>query len=173
MRPRCLTLVVACAVVSATEATAEEASRTQGPRVRVTSAAAPSGRLVGTLVGLDDDALTVRPSKESGDVRLKRDSIAGLEVSRRRGNRGKAIGLGILAGAALGAAVGAATTPDDSWFTKGEGAGAVAILGAPLGALLGLGFSHGEKWETTTPDRLRVAILPVQGGAGVSLAFGF
>lgn len=169
--------VAGCLIVvsiAAPALAAEGAGPASGPRLRVTSPTAPSGHVVGTLVGIDDDALTLRASGQTGDVRLKRESIAKLEVSRKRGNRGKAMIVGFLVGAAAGAVLGASTiSNNDAFITPEEAAAILAILGAPTGALLGLACSHGEKWETTTPDRLHVAITPTRGGLAVGVSFAF
>jgi hypothetical protein len=104
-------------------------------------------------------------------------AITQLEVSRRRSNRGKVIGLGALAGAVVGGAIGLADEPDcrsgDFLCMKGASTAAGVIIGAPVGALIGLAFSHGERWESTSSDGLRVAIAPMKGGGAVRLSFRF
>jgi hypothetical protein len=179
MRSSLVAVVVGLAIVSGgARGSADEGSRREGPRVRVTSTAVPSGRLVGTLVGLDGEALTVKPSKEGAEVRLKQAAIDRLEVSRRRGNRGKAVGLGVLVGAAAAGVLGLATGDDCRQgsfvcFDRGTTSAMYGVVAVPAGALIGLAFSHGEKWEITSPDRLRVVIAPTRAGAAFRVSFEF
>lgn len=179
MLSRAIALIVGLILFSTPQpAAAEDQPDPEGPRVRVTSPVAPSGRIEGTLVGLDEEALTVRESKESSDVRLRRESITGVEISRRRSNRGKAVAIGALVGGGVALGIGLATGKDCQpgdflCFDKGATSVLSGLLTVPAGALLGLAFSHGEKWETTTVDRLSVAIGPVRGGAAISLSFRF
>ena len=178
MRFPLLASLVGLLLLPSVLAGAEDSARPQEPRVRVTSPAAPSGLIVGTLVGLDEETLTVRASKQTNDVPLKREAVTKLEVSRRRGNRGKAVAVGALVGAAVGVTLGLATGSNCQpssfvCFDKGEKSVIFGLLTVPAGALLGLAVSHGEKWETTTPDRLRVAITPKRGGVGLTVSFGF
>ena len=141
-------------LAAAFPATVHGAEPTSGPRVRVTSAG--NKRVVGTLVALDDQflRLTVDEDKE---VRLQRAAVTMLEVSQRRGTRGKWILRGVLVGGAIGAGIGKATEtdcppppedPNDDLFAawggglcesfKGTNVTGGAILGAAAGALLGL-----------------------------------
>jgi len=179
---RCPVLTLTAAVLLAAPHARAADEATAGSRLRVTSAAAPSGRVTGTLVGLDDAALTLRLSGKRGDLRLPRDSVSRIEISRRRGNRGKGALVGFLAGAALGAVVGAASADTGDLFSPGEAAGAVAVIFAPAGALLSTVFSHSEEWEPTSYDGLRVkdglrlgiSIAPDRGGgAGLQVSLGF
>lgn len=163
-------LLLAAALLTAPPARAEDAAPA-GSRLRVTSAAAPSGRVTGTLVGLDEAALTLRLSGEHGELRLPRESVSRIEISRRRGNRGKAALLGFATGAVVGAVVGASSAGSDDLFSPGEAAGIVAALFAPAGALLSLAFSHGEEWEPASYDGLRSSD-GVQLGIGITAARG-
>jgi hypothetical protein len=152
------------------------------PRVRVTS---PSGRIVGTLVDIDDAALTIHPAGKSQVVRLRKESIIQFEVSRRRSSRAKGIVIGLVGGAVVGGILGALSeedcdTPQGDVFSDGlckglhgTATGAGILLGAPLGAALGFALSHGERWESTTPDRLRVVIAPTKGGGAIRVSFRF
>ena len=148
-------------VAAAFPATMDAAESASGPRVRVTSNG--NKRVVGTLVRLDDEflSLTVDDDKE---VRLQRAAVTMLETSQRRGTRGKWIFRGVLAGGAIGAGIGKATETDcpppaevlngdffGAWGSglcnslKGTNVAGGAILGAAAGSLLGLAVSHSEK----------------------------
>jgi hypothetical protein len=182
-------LAAAFALAPAGAGAADEKPSTKPLRVRVTSAAVPSGRAVGTLVGVDDSSVTLSLSGKKEAVRLEKSAITQIEISRRRGNRGKAIGLGLLAGAVVGGAIGLAGEQDcapqpsgGNDFTlfsslcedlNGTSTAAGVIVGAPVGALIGLALSHGERWESTSSDGLRLAIAPMKGGAAVRLSFRF
>ena len=179
MRSRWFAMMVGFSfVVASGGLSAEEGPRPDGPRVRITSVAIPSGRVVGSLVDLDEDALIIRPVDEGTDIRMTRSSITRLEVSRRRGNRGKAVGLGVLVGAAAAGVLGLATGDDCRQgsivcFDRGTTSAMYGIVAVPVGALVGLAISHGEKWEIASPDRLRVAITPTRGGAALRVSVGF
>jgi hypothetical protein len=170
-------VLAATLAVSPARAAAEEKPSNEPLRVRVTSSAVPSGRAVGTLVGVDERTVTLRPSGKKEHVRLDKSAITHLEVSRRRGNRGKAIGLGFLAGAVVGGAIGHADEqdcrPEDFLCMRGVSTAAGVVIGAPVGALIGLAVSHGERWESTSSDGLHVAIAPTKGGGAVRLSFRF
>ena len=167
-------------VLSAGRAAAEEGSVATGPRVRVVSSEAPDRRVVGTLVGQDGEGLAILPDAKEV-VRVRRSSITALEVSTRKSNRGRRIGIGGLAGVALGAAIGIAggdecSGPPSGYivcFSKVDMGVLGAFAGLSVGVLAGLALSHGETWERTTPDRLTVAIGPVPRGAAVRLSFAF
>ena len=60
MQTRRVTALIAVMLTTAGGAAADELPTV--PRVRVTSAALPSGRVVGRLVGLDAETLTIRGS---------------------------------------------------------------------------------------------------------------
>jgi hypothetical protein len=157
------------------------------PRVRVTTTDQKS--LVGNLAALtpDEIVLVQKGDEKDKEVRLKRAAISRLEVSRRRSNRGKAIGIGFLSGAVAGTGVGLATRDDCSdippfctfdgcakpmCFNDATIAGSV-VLGVVAGSLVGLAVSHGEKWQGTTPENLRLVLVPRRGGIALKLAFEF
>jgi len=170
------TLVGSLLLGTGRPATAEEPSAPENPRVRVTLLS--SERLVGTLLGQDDDTLILRTPQAPAGLRLTRESIANLEVSHRRGNRGKALGRGLLIGMATGGVLGYLLGEDCSaqaWlcFSRGDVAAGGAVLGASLGAILGLGFSHGEAWQPAAPGRFGLAVTPLRKGAVVRVAVRF
>jgi hypothetical protein len=157
------------------------------PRVRVTTTGQKS--LVGDLAALtpDEIVLVQRDDEKDKEVRLKRAAVARLEVSQRRSNRSKVIGIGFVSGVAAGTAVGLATRDDCSeippfctfdgcakplCFNDATVAGSV-VLGALIGSAVGLVVSHGEKWQATTPESLRLVLFPRRGGIALKLAFEF
>ena len=143
------------------------------------------------IVGrLDDQALSLMAGREGGkEIRLQRVDVAKLEVSERRGTRGKWIGIGFLAGVAVGTAIGAATEqdcgPKPSRADLGNLSSTLchnlngmntfggAVLGATAGSLLGLAVSNGEKWEVASLDKVRLTGGWSRRGVGLSLSFGF
>jgi len=170
MQGRYVTAFVGVLLTAVVGTAADESST--APRVRVTSAAAPSGRVVGTLVGLDAETLTIRGSGEPDDLRLERQAVTRVEISRRRANRGKATAIGFAAGAVVGALLGA--TSNDNFVSSGTVAAGAGVALGSAGALLGLATSHGEKWETKSLDGLHVTFTPPPGGgAALRVAFSF
>jgi hypothetical protein len=171
MQNRCVTALVGVLLVTAIAEADESAT---APRVRVTSPGAPSGRVVGRLAGLDADTLTLRVSGEPNELRLRRQAVTRVEISRQRGNRRKATAIGFVVGALAGALLGATTTSSDDWISPGVVATGAGVALGTAGALLGLATSHGEKWETSSPDGLHVTFaVPRGGGAGLRLALRF
>jgi hypothetical protein len=178
MRPAWTSSVVAACFLAGGLATSAEDAATKDdvPRVRVTTS--DEETIVGSLAGLTPDELVVAQAGDKG-VRLKRAAVTKLEVSQRRGNRGKAIRIGLLAGAAVGAGIGLATGEDCSkgdqivCFDQGATTAGIGLLGAFTGSLVGLAVSHGERWQATSPDALRLVIVPRKGGLTLRLAFAF
>ena len=171
-----LTLLAAPAVV------ADEVGT--GARVRVT---APGiGKLTGSLVASDVDALTLRTAK--GDLRrVPRADVRKLEVSRRPGRRGRGALIGLAAGAIGGYIWGASSNPDGCQpseynfcffgagplFSDQESGAMGAVLFSGIGALVGTIVAPGEKWERITDSRVRVSVAPARRGAAVALSLRF
>ena len=171
-----LTLLAAPAVV------ADEVGT--GARVRVM---APGiGTLVGSLVAIDAEALTLRPAKGEPRRILLAD-LERLEVSRKPGRRRRGALIGLAAGAVGGYIWGASSNPDGCqpseynfcffgsgpWFSDEESGVMGAVFFGGIGAIVGAIVAPGEKWERVSDPRLRVSVAPVRGGAtvGVSLRF--
>ena len=170
---------------------AHGAESSDAPRVRLTST--NGNHTVGTLVGLDEDALRLMVDREGGrEVRVQRAEVTTIEVRQRRSTRRKWIGRGLLAGILIGAGLGAATESDcgpapssngdatwlDLGYTlchnlKGANTAAGAIVGAAAGSLLGLAVSHGEKWQVTPIGSVRLAAGGSRGAVGLRITFRF
>jgi hypothetical protein len=176
MRSACTSIFIAASFLACGLSAAAEAAKPGVPRVRVTTSGEKT--IVGSLVGLTPDELVVAKGEDE-EVRLKRAAVTRLEVSQRRGNRGKSIGRGLLVGAAVGAAIGVAAGEDCSkgrqmiCFDRGATGAGIGFLGAVTGSLVGLAVSHGEKWQEASPDALRLAIIPRKGGVALRVAFAF
>jgi hypothetical protein len=162
----------------------------EGPRIRLTAPSVSGGRLIGTVVSLDEATLTLQRQGGEGTLLVPLRAITTLEVSRHRSRKGKGAAIGALVGLGSAVAIGLAAGDDCTGSAQGDdlssrldrslcfGAAETTLLSAiltvPAGALLGLVTAPGEKWEASTPDRLRIAVAPVRGGgvrAAVSVRF--
>jgi hypothetical protein len=152
-----------------------------GNRVRVHAAGQRS--LVGTLQSLDETALILNPHGSSDAVTIDRSRVQRVDISQRRGRKGRGGLIGFIGGAALGAALGAGIAADCSeedflclYPREQRGAymaGSAVALGV-VGAVIGAAVSPGEKWGRVPLDRVRVGVLPCPArGVGVVVSFGF
>jgi hypothetical protein len=146
------------------------------------TASTEDGQLVGKLLALDDENLTLQVGFDTPPRVLPREHVTDLAVSADRGSwvRGTLIGAGI--GAAAGALIGFALGDDkqsdnnagDVDFTAEDKALFGVILGAPIGALIGLSVPPFETWIDVPPDRIRMSLRPNRGGgAAGSLTVAF
>jgi len=155
--------------VGATGTAKEMPNPKVGARVRLLARDLDPEPLIGTVVEIDDETLSLRVGEGETPAVVPREAITRLEVSAGRKSRGR----GALIGAVVGGLVGAialAATPEPScgpnpWscigISKEEAAPAVIGLGAGVGALVGLAITPGEKW-TVLPSA-RVAFSPAHG----------
>jgi hypothetical protein len=166
-------------VASGTGASADELSAPSvSPRVRITAPTVSGKRLVGTLLSMDEEILTLGDQKGKGVIEVPRSAITRMEVSRRASRRGKGAGIGALVGLGAAVAIGVAAGEDCSrneWlcFDRPSMVLMSSILTIPAGILIGLTAAPGEKWAATTPDRLSVGVRPVRGGMGAALSLRF
>jgi len=132
-----------------------------------------AGEIVtGSLLALDENALTLRVLDSVDPKVLRRADIAALEVRTLHRSRGRTV----LGAAGVGAAVGLAwglrlaAGDRDGFFSGAYGVlGAFgAVNGALGGAFWGLFLPAGERWKSVPLDRIHlgVAALP-RGGRGV------
>jgi hypothetical protein len=148
-----------------------------GTRVRVTVPTG-GGRLVGTVLALDDKNLTLQVPGKTDTAVLRREDITELFVSAGRRSRGRGALIGAAIGAGAGALIGLAAGSDDRSnfirFSAGQKAVLFGIVLAPIGALVGAAGHPAERWKELPKDRIRLSLAPVSGrGAAVSLAFVF
>ena len=175
--------------VTAVSLASERAVARPGATVRVTTApagghaaeppaAGPDGNLfpgggivLGTLVDLDRDTITVLRRTEKDRLRIPRAEIAKLEVAK-----GSTRGRRALIGAAAGAAVGLGYAVIEHSRCQGEflcGVEfALPILTTPAGALLGLA-TGGRRWVDAAPTSSGVAVLPARRGIRVAWTITF
>lgn len=166
---RCLLIAVALAFLPISPLSAQVPQPPEpGDRIRVSTGRPPGGPdwIVGTLVEIMGDRLTLRPDREGrSEVELARDALTRMEVSRgrRAGSRWRrGLGLGFLAGAVAGAVVvPLAVDEEASDLSTGDavllGAGYGGVGGGLIGTLVGFTIKV-ERWEE----------VPLAGSGGVS-----
>jgi hypothetical protein len=142
-----------------------------GARMRVTLAAS---LLTGTVLGIDDNALTLKVKNSNVPAIIPRSDINRLEISRGvHSAAGWGAGIGFLALAALSLPAwqgcGSCSGSAPARFVMFYGA-----LGAGLGA--GIGYAiRAERWEGVPASRVQVGLAPLPGrgwAARVSVAWG-
>lgn len=138
-------------------------------------------QVVGQIVEMNGDTLTITLEGRSTRLTVPRDAIARMNLSRGRRSAGarllRGAGLGVLAGGLVGALVGLASEGDGgSLFSDSDrmaiGGIVLGTLGSVVGAAVGLG-SKGERWEQVPARGLQVTVKPVARGCGLSLAVSF
>ena len=147
--------------------TAQEAPALEpGARVRVSTAAKTASPVwvVGTVVEVTGDRLTIRPQQDSGrTVDIARAAVTQLQVSSGQDSKAlTGLGLGFVVGAVVGGAIGYAALHEGHDLASQDAALIGAAPGALVGALLGLAIgsdSKTDRWEDTP------VTLAVTGGA--------
>jgi len=148
-----------------------------GTRIRLSASQLGAEPIVGTLLAIGPEALSLELSGGGDQQTIPRSAVTRLEVSR--GLKSQA-GRGALVGLAVGgAATMLLTFGDYSSDVHGDlnllaiGAG-LAAGGAAIGGLIG--WAHkAEQWEVATLQPISVAVGPVRGrgvGVTVRLAWG-
>jgi hypothetical protein len=131
----------------------------------------PGHRVTGRLVGVSDEAITLR---DRGDrtVSIPRAAVERLEI--RHGGEHQRFGalLGAAAGFALGYAIGYGAEKDNSWsMPEAAGVGLGLLLTIP-GAAAG-SLAAGGRWEPVSTDNLGVGIATRPGGAAATVSVRF
>jgi hypothetical protein len=128
---------------------------------------------VGSLVGADEESLTIRLDGRRVSVRLARTDVSGLQVKR-----GHARGKGAITGAIVGlvAGFGLAAVENQRCESAGEWfcdlAWGLPLFTVPVGALIGLVLAP-ARWTEASPRTLQVGVTPVQGGVRVGARITF
>jgi hypothetical protein len=149
-----------------------------GTRVRVSSSALKSVRLVGTLIAVDQESLTVMAEDDGGPSVVARQDIVRLErsVSPSRRTRGAWIGFGVGLALTFGK-VAVQGGCNDGCDSSNVMVGAlVAVSTAAVGAVA----SSGERWSDVAVERersqteceagLEVRLVPQVGRRRVGLS---
>jgi hypothetical protein len=154
----------------------------------------PGRPMVGDVVAVDDETISIRPDGQHLTFRVSRSTLARIEVPRGA-SRGKRFGngafLGAVGGALIGGVIGYRTYHSDLCYADWEsgrmepcssraaetlGAGFEgAAVGALVGGLAGLA-SFQERWQPLEPKAekgVSLGLLPVHAGVGLSLRYGF
>ena len=172
-------LVLGCLVPGTTVAAQDVVGPALGDRVRVRTVSGK--RFVGELVGREDTTLALKLPSERNLV-LARSEIALIDVSTRRGRKGRGAWIGT--GVALGIAAVLHLAASGSGCYRGESPDPCPLLessvvATPLllvagGAVIGALVAPGERWQPLSTERARVGLAPTRGrGARVAIAFSF
>jgi len=191
---RILAAAVACLLTAAAWADEPQpsADATDAPAVRVgervrlsgPSVATGAEPLIGQVVAVDAEAITVVKDKRTGETRrIPFASIRRLDVAQGRERRslagvGAGIGMAIPAAVAVVVASGKPSSRGDFAEAGPALVGAVIfVMGVPAGALIGAIIGSGshtevDHWERVATRRVRVSVLPdfrggVRGGLSV------
>lgn len=164
-----------------------------GTRVRVTAPSIAEHRIVGTIVTIGADTLTLKTKRKVEPFILNSNgqaetlaipfaSVTKLEVIRgKKRNVVKGAGIGVVVGGLSGVVYGFSEGDDPpggilGWTAK-EKAAMLGIMGSlsggVLGALIGA-LKTTDRWEKAPLDRLRLGLMPQrQGGLALSTSFSF
>jgi hypothetical protein len=167
------------------------------PNTRVRLEASGAERVIGTVVSLDHEILTLRldlPGWQADELRrIRLPEITRLEIARSTGRQtrkgaligggvGLALDVTVIALLSAGTNAREPATPTLVSATTASGEGSVVVffltpiaVGAALGALIGSLF-HGRRWEPAQlpTKRLGFTIAPTsQHGWTAALSFGF
>jgi hypothetical protein len=131
------------------------------------------GRVEGTLVTVDGQALTLRGAREEAVVPL--GSITRLDV-RTRTSRGRHAGLGALVGGGLGFFIGFVATPENGCENGRDcqllPATVLGVIGSGVGAQIGAALPT-THWRPIDTKGLHVSVAPVSRGAALRVSVSF
>lgn len=169
-----------CVMLTAHWATGEELAPVTRIRLKTGAVLADETRpfdadlwRVATLVGADEESLTIRLDGRRVSVRLARTDVTGLQVKR-----GHARGKGAITGAIVGlvGGFGLAAIENQQCESAGEWfcglAWGLPVFTVPVGALIGFVLAP-ARWVEASPRTLRVGVTPVQGGVRVGARITF
>jgi hypothetical protein len=150
-----------------------------GTHVRVKARGVAPRPVVGSLVAIEIDEITIRRSGSSEIVAIPRPAVERFEIRRSESRRSRGAGIGALVGLVVGAGAGIAAGQDCNrphtsfvCISRSTSGFVLGTAGASLGALIGLVGAPGEAWETIDPTRLRSSSLPGRlPRTGMALAF--
>jgi hypothetical protein len=152
-----------------------------GTRVRV-SVATDEGRptrIVGTLVALTPDHITLRtPADDGSEFRVTRISVTHVEVSQGQHTRWlRGLGLGFLGGAAAGAALGPVLDELGNDLRPEHAAAAGAFFGGIAGGVIGTvagATTRVDRWHAvplTSVSSVRITTTRRGGSVSVQMTF--
>ncbi len=168
---RVLCFLVMAGVLQGGQGFADETGPRSNPhRVRVTAPGFAHKPIVGTLLAIDDETITIR-RPGADDVAVPAQAVTRFEVRRPASGRRKGAGIGGLTGLAAGAVLGfaagedcgAPNAPSLVCFDRGTTALAAGLTGGLIGAAIGAIVAPRERWHAVAPESVRVGISPVLG----------
>jgi hypothetical protein len=160
-------MLLAIVALVTVQLSAEDAADLQGARVRVKTTGA--GRLVGVVTDADAGALMIQASAQGGAVRVPRDEVLGLDVSRgfrRNTVRGLVAGaVGCVAAVGLYAAF---DTLDESGVGEPLFIGGMVAAGGLVGTLI-----KTERWEPVSKSGVSLRMSPRRRGVQADVVLTF
>jgi hypothetical protein len=159
----------------------ETAEARPGDKIRITasqregtpgqSLAEQQQTILGTLLELDKNTITVLRKAEQDRIRIQRSAIQKLEVGR-----GTTRGRNALIGAGVGAVIGLGWALVEHSRCKGEWLCgvefALPLLTTPAGSLIGLATGK-QRWIEARPMPSAASVLPARRGIRVAWSFTF
>jgi hypothetical protein len=185
MLPVAAILTSLVALSGATASADEGPSPARGRRVRVTAPGLGGRPVIGDLMSIEANEVTIRRTGSSEVVAIPRGELMQFEVSTQRRQRGRGAKIGALVGLGVGAVVGFAVGDDCSGpdapsivcISRPASAVGLGVVGAGLGAVTGLILAPRQTvWEHADLAGLRVGVMPLSrqsGGMGLALSLSF
>ena len=136
-----------------------------GTRVRVFSPSIGRDGLIGNLLAVADDTLSIRPENRADTVRLVRSELTRLEQSTGRHSHAlRFAGIGLLVGAAGGAITSKASGDDKKiwWggYSPRQDAVAMGIVGFIVGGVIGGNFPTEDWAPLQLHSGSRISVTP-------------
>jgi hypothetical protein len=139
-----------------------------GSRVRIETLGG-SAPLIGTVQAEDANSLLVEVSAPGPTLRVRRDDVVGLEVSRGYRRRTlEGLGVGVLAWGALVGLYAAFDTLDESGVGEPLFVAGVVAAGGIVGSQI-----KTERWERIPSSRVSFRLTPARRGVRAELMLAF
>ncbi|HEX6750264.1 MAG TPA: hypothetical protein VF092_23425 [Longimicrobium sp.] len=172
--PIAVIALAAAAVLASIPAAAQEIAA--GTRVRITltpqrdvEGYTPPQVLRGTLVAMDATSMTLQLHPGAGPVRVQRDAVRRVDVSRGVPSRAANAAMGAVGGAVVGA-LEFWLLNDEEFDSDSEAAWTGAAVGAGFGLVTGALFPR-ERWKRVRLPDARVSLAPgVEGGTAIAIS---
>ena len=172
--PIAVIALAAATVLAPIPAAAQEIAA--GTRVRITltpqrevEGHTPPQVLRGTLVAMDAASMTLQVHPGAGPVRVQRDAVRRIDVSRGVPSRAANAAMGAVGGAIV-CAIEFWALNDEEFDSDSQAAWTGAAVGAGFGLVTGALFPH-ERWRRVRLPDARVSVAPAtEGGAAIAIS---